>query len=98
MFAGGALSAGGPGSPLAATLVSTAVTPTGNGTWQVGLDGGIITSGDATFYGSLPGDNLTPDAPVTGIAGSPDGHGYWLLGADGTVFSFGDAHFYGMIF
>jgi hypothetical protein len=98
LFAGGALSAGGPGFPLATTLVGTAVTPTGNGTWQVGIDGGIITSGDATFYGSLPGDDLTPDAPVTGIAGSPDGHGYWLLGADGTVFSFGDAHFYGMVF
>jgi hypothetical protein len=96
-FTGGALSGGGPGFPLPATLVATAVTPTGNGTWQVGLDGGIITSGDAVFYGSLPEDDLSPDAPVTGIAGSPDGHGYWLVGADGTVFSFGDAHFFGMV-
>jgi hypothetical protein len=97
-YAGGTLSGGGPGLPLAGTLVGAAVTPTGNGTWQVGIDGGIITSGDATFYGSLPGDSLTPDAPVTGITGTSDGHGYWLVGADGTVFSFGDAQFYGMVF
>jgi hypothetical protein len=97
-FAGGAVLGGGPGFPLSATLVGTAVTPTGKGTWQVGMDGGVFTSGDATFYGSLPGDKLVPDAPVTGIAGSPDGHGYWLVGADGTVFRFGDAHFFGMVF
>jgi hypothetical protein len=97
-YAGGTLSGGGPGFPLAGTLVGTAVTPTGNGTWEVGINGAIITSGDATFYGSLPGDSLTPDAPVTGITGTSDGHGYWLVGADGTVFSFGDAQFYGMVF
>ena len=97
-FSGDALLSGGPGVALSATLVGTAVTPTGKGTWQVSLDGGIFTSGDAKFYGSLPGDDLRPEAPVTGIAGSPDGHGYWLVGADGTVYPFGDARFFGMAF
>jgi hypothetical protein len=97
-FSGDALLGGGPGFALSSTLVSTAVTPTGEGTWQVAMNGGIFTSGDAKFYGSLPGDDLIPEAPVTGIAGSPDGHGYWLLGADGTVYPFGDAGFFGMVF
>jgi hypothetical protein len=95
IFPGGTRLGGGPGFALSAMLVGTAVTPTGNGTWQVGVDGGVFTWGDATYYGSLPGDSLTPEAPITGIAGTPDGHGYWLLGADGNVFSFGDAHFFG---
>ena len=51
--------------------------------------------GDAKFFGSVPGSNETPKAPVTAIAALPDGLGYWLLGADGTVFSFGSAHFLG---
>jgi hypothetical protein len=94
-FPGGAISGGGPGSQHSASLVGTAVTPTGNGTWQVGTDGGVFTSGDAVYYGSLPGDDVVPWAPITGIAATPDGHGYWLVGADGNVFSFGDAHFFG---
>jgi ribosomal protein L24E len=97
-FTGDALWAYGPGTPLSGMLVGTAATPSGNGTWQAGADGGVFTSGDATYYGSVPGDDLAPSAPVTGIAGSPDGHGYWLVGADGTVYNFGDAHFYGMVF
>jgi hypothetical protein len=96
-FAGGTLGGGGPGFQLSATLVGTAVTPTGNGTWQAGLDGGVITSGDATYYGSLISEKVTPGVPVTAIAGSPDGRGYWLLGADGTVYNFGDANYFGMV-
>jgi hypothetical protein len=91
---------GGSGTALAATLIGVAVTPSGNGTWQAGLDGGVVTTGQTTssyapFYGSVPGENEQLKAPVTGIAGNPDGHGYWLLSADGTVFTFGDAHFFG---
>jgi hypothetical protein len=91
---------GGPGTALAATLVGMAVTPDGNATWQTGLDGGVVTTGQASptaapYYGSVPGENEQLKAPVTAIAGSPDGHGYWLLSANGTVFVFGDAHFFG---
>jgi hypothetical protein len=91
---------GGSGTALAASLVGVAVTPSGNGTWQAGLDGGVVTTGQTTssygpFYGSVPGENEQLKAPVTGIAGNPDGHGYWLVSADGTVFTFGDAHFFG---
>ncbi len=95
LYPGGTLSSYGPGSALAGWLVGTAVTPSGNGTWEAGLDGGVITSGDAKFFGSVPGSNGTLKAPVTAMAATPDGLGYWLVGADGTVFSFGDAHFFG---
>ncbi|MGH9107372.1 MAG: hypothetical protein ACRDZX_16410 [Acidimicrobiales bacterium] len=92
LYPGGVLSSGGPGASLSATLVGTAVTPSGNGTWQAGLDGGVVTSGDAGFYGSLPGENVVAKIPVTAIAASPDGHGYWLVNAKGHVYPFGDAH------
>ncbi|HTV11341.1 MAG TPA: hypothetical protein VME20_05700 [Acidimicrobiales bacterium] len=97
-FSGGWLLGGSSDLALRSSLVGAAVTPSGNGAWQAGADGGVFTSGDATFYGSLPGDNITPDTPVTGIAATPDGRGYWLVGADGTVFSFGDAGFFGMAY
>ncbi|MGH9060124.1 MAG: hypothetical protein ACRDZY_11510, partial [Acidimicrobiales bacterium] len=86
---------GRAGTPLAASLVGTAAAPHGLGHWQAGLDGGVVTSGDAHFYGSLPSEGIRPAAPVTAIAARPGGHGYWLLGADGGVFSFGQARFYG---
>ena len=59
------------------------------------MDGGVITWGDAKFYGSVPSINGTLKAPVTAMAATPDGLGYWLVGGDGAVFSFGDAHFFG---
>jgi hypothetical protein len=91
---------GGSGTALAASLVGVAVTPSGNGAWQVGLDGGVVTTGQTTssyapFYGSVPQENEQLKAPVTAIAGNPDGRGYWLVGANGTVFVFGDAKFFG---
>ena len=61
---------GGPGTALAATLVGAAATPSGNGTWQTGADGGVVTTGQTTstyapFYGSVPGQNEQLKAPVT---------------------------------
>jgi hypothetical protein len=94
-FTGGTVQGGGPGTALSATLVGTAVTPSGNGAWEAGTDGGVVTIGDAAYYGSVPGENEPLPAPVTGIAGAPDGHGYWLVGADGTVFNFGSAQLLG---
>jgi hypothetical protein len=95
LYPGGSLASFGPGSALSGWLVGTAVTPSGNGTWEAGADGGVETYGDAKFLGSVPGSNVTLKAPVTAIAATPDGLGYWLLGADGTVFGYGDAHVFG---
>jgi peptidoglycan hydrolase-like protein with peptidoglycan-binding domain len=74
-------------------LVGMAATATGFGSWAVASDGGVFTTGDAPFYGSLGGQKL--GAPVVAIAATPTHHGYWLAAADGGVFSFGDAGFYG---
>jgi hypothetical protein len=90
-YPGGNVLGGGLGTALAATIVGAAVTPSGNGTWETGLDGGVVTIGDAAYYGSVPGESVVLSAPVRAIAGSPDGRGYWLLGADGTIYPFGDA-------
>jgi hypothetical protein len=68
-------------------------TPSGNGYWVCGSDGGVFTYGDAQFFGSLGDTKL--NAPVIGMAATPSGKGYWLLGQDGGVFTFGDAQFFG---
>jgi hypothetical protein len=81
--------------PLAASISGAAVTATGKGAWQVGLDGGVYTFGTAPAEGSLPDIKVTPNAPIVAIAGTPDAKGYWLLGSDGGVFAFGDAAFFG---
>lgn|GEM_PF-2145884 len=91
LYPGNLLASGGPGNALGASLVGTAVTPSGNGAWQAGMDGGVVTWGDAGFYGSVPSQGESLPAPVTAIAATPDGRGYWLLGAKGHVYSFGDA-------
>lgn len=93
-YPGGQLASGGPGEALASTLVGTAVTPSGNGTWQAGSDGSVITGGDATYQGAIPGGEVTPRATITAIAATPDGGGYWLLGNNGSLFAFGDAPAY----
>ena len=93
-FPGTIPSGGTVGTPLSAILTGAAFTTAG-GAWQVGLDGGVMTSGNAPFLGSLPGIGVRPAAPITGIAATPDARGYWLLGSDGGVFSFGDAGFHG---
>jgi hypothetical protein len=98
-YPGALVLGGGPGYTMSATLVGGASTPSGNGTWLTGRDGGVYSFGTGStgsnFYGSVPGDNVTLKAPITGMAASPDGLGYWLVGADGTVFTFGDAHSFG---
>jgi hypothetical protein len=68
-------------------------TPSGNGYWVCGSDGGVFTYGDAQFFGSLGDIKLA--APIIGMAATPSGKGYWLLGQDGGVFTFGDAPFHG---
>src|SRR5947207_1942073 len=61
-------------------------------------DGGILTFGDAQFFGSVPG--LPPPfnrAQALGMALSPTGQGYYVVTTDGGVFTFGDAQFFGSI-
>jgi len=91
---GDAPSLGGfAGITLAAPAVAMASTPSGNGYWVAGADGGVFAFGDAAFQGSMGGTSLF--APVVGMAATPDGKGYWLVAADGGVFAFGDAAFHG---
>jgi len=79
--------------PTAAPMVGMAPTPSGNGYWQVGSDGGIFSFGDATFHGSMGGQPLVQ--PIVGMAATPDGQGYWEVASDGGIFTFGDATFHG---
>jgi hypothetical protein len=80
-------------TPTQGGAVEICSTPSGDGYWIVGSDGGVFTYGDAGFYGSL-GDTAL-EAPIVGMAATPTGCGYWLLGQDGGVFTFGDAQFLG---
>jgi len=73
---------------LAAPVVGLAATPTGRGYWRAASDGGVLTAGDARFYGSASG---WFHAPIVGIAATPTGRGYWLTDRNGAVFAFGDA-------
>ncbi|MDA8046111.1 MAG: hypothetical protein M0Z30_12880 [Actinomycetota bacterium] len=81
------------GDTLDSRTVAIASTPTGQGYWLVGADGGVFTFGDAAFEGSTGSVQLAQ--PVVGMAGGPAGKGYWLVASDGGVFSFGTSHFYG---
>ncbi len=78
---------------LAAPVVGVTATPTGKGFWRVARDGGVLTAGDAKFYGSMGGQHL--NKPIVGMAATPSGHGYWLVASDGGIFTFGDAKFHG---
>ena len=84
------------GHPLAAPVVGIASTPTGNGYWMVGADGGIFNFGDARLLGPSPRllklwglGTGHGSIPVTGIArGAEPGIAYTLIsdtGADGSV-------------
>jgi hypothetical protein len=87
------MACGGAGPSAGGGAVEICGTPSGNGYWVCGSDGGVFTYGDAQFFGSLGDTKL--NAPVIGMAATPSGKGYWLLGSDGGVFTFGDAQFFG---
>lgn len=74
---------------------AVAIVPTmsGQGYYVVFADGGVLPYGDATYFGSMAGEEL--HAPVVAAACTPSGKGYWLLAGDGGVFCFGDAQFLG---
>jgi hypothetical protein len=90
---GGAPRLGAPKQAPRGPLVGMAATPTGNGYWLVGSDGGVFAFGDAKFYGSTGRRRL--NQPIVGMAPSRSGKGYWLVAADGGIFSFGSARFRG---
>jgi uncharacterized protein YkwD len=78
---------------FAAPIVGITATPSGQGYWRVGLDGGIFAFGDARFHGSTGAMRL--NQPIVGMAATPTGSGYWLVASDGGIFAFGDARFHG---
>jgi hypothetical protein len=69
---------------LSASISGICATPSGQGYWCVGRDGGVFGFGDATFHGSIAGLPLA--APIVGLTSAPDASGYWLVAADGGVF------------
>jgi uncharacterized protein YkwD len=73
---------------LAAPVIGVVATPSGRGYWRVATDGGVLTAGDAGYYGSAAGK---PHDTIVGMAATPDGRGYWLVDRRGAVFHFGDA-------
>jgi hypothetical protein len=75
--------------------VGVAVTPDGQGYWEVHSDGGVFAFGTAPFHGSLGGVLL--NERIVAIVATADGGGYWLIGADGGVFAFGNAPFAGSL-
>lgn len=92
---GAAASAVAPAGGLPNPAVDVARTPSGAGSWMLTADGGVVTAGDAPFFGSVGGQHLNERAVA--IAASPSGRGYWLAAADGGVFAFGDAAFHGSL-
>ena len=82
-----------PSSPPPPPTTGAASTATGRGFWAAGSDGGILTYGDAQFYGSMGGRSL--NKPVVGMASTSNSAGYWEVASDGGIFSFGDAAFLG---
>jgi uncharacterized protein YkwD len=79
--------------PLSAPVVAAAATPSGRGSWRVGADGGVFTSGNAKYFGGTGGKRL--NQPIVGMAATPGGRGYWFVARDGGIFTFGNARYYG---
>ncbi|MFT7646383.1 MAG: PKD repeat protein [Candidatus Poriferisodalaceae bacterium] len=68
-------------------IIDSITTPTGNGYYMLGSDGGIFTFGDAVFINSLPALVGALNEPAVGLVPDPDGNGYWIVAADGGVFA-----------
>jgi hypothetical protein len=77
-------------------VTSIAGTPSGQGYWLSGPDGGVFAFGDAPFEGSLPGVGVKC-TNIVSIVPTSDGKGYLLVGSDGGVFAFGDDPFEGSL-
>ena len=80
-----------------ASVTSTQIPPAATSGYRLfGSDGGVFAFGDATYQGSVPGDNIHINN-IVAAAPTPTGHGYWLFGSDGGVFAFGDATYQGSV-
>ncbi len=82
-------------------IVAIEATPSSDGYWLLDSAGGVHTSGDARYYGSIPGlrnkgVNIGEADPID-IGTSPTGSGYWILDSAGGIFTFGDADYFGSI-
>ena len=80
------------GHPLNAPIVGIASTPTGNGYWLVGADGGVFNFGDAKLLGPRPallqqwGLGVGRAIPIIGIArGAEPGIAYTIIGDTGVT-------------
>ena len=80
---------------LAAPITGMAATPSGNGYYLVGQDGGVFTYGDAVYHGGTTGINLVD--VIVSIEVEGDNSGYLLAARDGGVFAFGGARFEGSL-
>lgn len=74
-------------------VVAVVPTPSGNGYWEIGADGGTFNYGDAPFLGSLA--NVKLNAPIVDADCTPTGKGLTLLATDGGIFDLGDSLFEG---
>ena len=83
--------------PLNRPIAGIAATPNGNGYLLTASDGGIFAFGNASYLGSVPGQNIVAPFPIVGVTYTPDGGGYWLVGADGSVYAYGDAVYLGSL-
>lgn len=93
---------------LNSPIIDAVVTPSGQGYFLLGGDGGIYVFGDAPYHGSIQGivDGIHGvgfpasewlQAPIVGIAATTSGGGYWLVASDGGMFGFGDAGYFGSV-
>ena len=82
------------GKQLNQPVVGMSPQPDGHGYRMVASDGGVFDFGNATFYGSLPGQGV-PNPQVTTMASSIDGNGYYLINGAGNIWAFGDAPYLG---
>ena len=71
-----------------------AVTSDSKGYWLAGADGSVHAFGDAKFFGSDAGVQLSK--PIVAIA-VVDDQGYRLVAADGGIFDFGADRFWGSL-
>lgn len=89
------------GVTLAAPVVAACPTPSGNGYYLFGADGGVFCFGDATLHNDAEGKanlvGVTLAKPIAAAFVTRSGNGYTMVGADGGVFCFGDAVFHGSV-
>lgn len=83
-------------APNASPARFTVPTPSGNGYWQVTVDGHVYAFGDAEYLHG-PDDPHVAHAPITCVSAHPTAQGYWITAADGGVFPYGAAKYHGNV-